>query len=185
MVKYLIIVDMQNDFIDGVLGSAEAQKIVGNVVNKINSSNYDKIFDTLDTHEDNYLDTHEGKYLPVEHCINATYGWLLNKDIRNALKNKDYQIITKNSFGSRQLISTLQMLTIENKGCCEVELAGVCTDICVVSNALMLRSAYPDIDISVDANCCAGTTPEKHEAALTVMKSCQINIEGEQSNDCD
>lgn len=178
MEKILIVVDMQNDFIDGSLGTQEARSIVQSVCEKI--KDFDgKIYVTLDTHQDDYLDTFEGKHLPVEHCIKGTNGWILNESVRNALKGKDYIFIEKPTFGTTQLGSSIQMLTTENKRDFEIEVIGLCTDICVISNVLMLRAKFPDKKITVDASCCAGVTPEKHKAALEVMKSCQIDVIGE------
>lgn len=175
--KILVVVDMQNDFIDGSLGTQEALSIVQPVCEKI--KNFDgKIYVTLDTHQDNYLETFEGKHLPVEHCIKGTNGWILNPLVRDALKGQDYNFIEKPTFGTTQLGSSLQMLTVENKGDFEIEIIGLCTDICVVSNALMLRAKFPDVKITVDASCCAGVTPESHAAALTTMKMCQIDVIG-------
>lgn len=173
----LVVVDMQNDFIDGSLGTPEACSIVRPVCEKIKSFE-GKIYVTLDTHQDNYLETFEGKRLPVEHCIQGTDGWILNPLVRDALKGQDYTFIEKPTFGTTQLGSSLQMLTVENKGDFEIEIIGLCTDICVVSNALMLRAKFPDVKITVDASCCAGVTPESHAAALTTMKMCQIDVIG-------
>ena len=177
--KVLIVVDMQNDFIDGSLGTQEAKNIVHSVCEKIR--NFDgKIYVTLDTHQDNYLDTFEGKNLPVEHCIKGTNGWLINQSVRNALRGKDYSFIEKPTFGTTQLGSSIQMLSIENKGDFEIEMIGLCTDICVISNALMLRAKFPEVKITVDASCCAGVTPESHEASLMTMRMCQIQVINEQ-----
>ena len=176
MRKILVIVDMQNDFIDGALGSDDAVAIVDNVVEKIKTFD-GEIYATYDTHYGSiYMDTREGKYLPVPHCIQYTNGWLLNEKVQKALDEKGYTKVYKPTFGSVTLVEKL-------KGCdqmnTEVTIVGVCTDICVVSNALLLKAHYPEMDIIVDASCCAGVTPEKHKAALETMKSCQIDVMGE------
>ena len=177
MEKILVVVDMQNDFIDGSLGTEEARNIVEPVCEKIIEFG-GQIFVTQDTHSDNYLETLEGRHLPVEHCIANTEGWLINSFIRNALKSKNYAFIEKEIFGSMKLVD--QIAKILDKGVNgSIEIGGLCSDICVVSNALMLRSAFPNTEITVDASCCAGVTPDKHKAAMEVMKSCQINGIGE------
>ncbi len=163
--KTLIVVDMQNDFIDGSLGTKEAQAIVENVKAKINQyyqAGHEIIF-TRDTHDKNYLETSEGKNLPVEHCIYGTNGW----EVKAGLAVPGCKYIDKKTFGWNRW---------DGEALEEVELVGVCTDICVVSNALIIKANYPEIKITVDASCCAGVTPETHEAALTTMKMCQINV---------
>jgi len=174
MKNILIVVDMQNDFVDGSLGSDEAVSILNNAVEKI--ANFDgKIFATLDTHDENYLNTLEGQNLPVEHCIKGTYGWKLNKQIFNALSNKDYILVEKPTFGSMDLINHISnILDIETD--ISIELIGLCTDICVISNALLLKANFYETPIYVDASACAGTTHKSHQDALNSMKSCQINI---------
>lgn len=169
MKKTLIVIDMQNDFIDGALGTKEAQAIVPNVKKKIEEykARGDEIIFTRDTHQNDYLKTNEGKHLPVEHCINGTYGWI----IADAVSYPEYRHINKRTFGY-----TLWDYEGEFE---EIELIGLCTDICVVSNALILKATFPEINITVDASCCAGVTPESHKAALTTMKMCQINVIGE------
>lgn len=177
MKKILVVVDMQNDFIDGLLGTEEARNIVEPVCEKIIEFG-GQIFVTQDTHSDNYLETLEGRHLPVEHCIANTEGWLINSFIRNALKSKNYAFIEKEIFGSMKLVDKIAKILDKGvKG--SIEIVGLCSDICVVSNALMLRSVFPNTEITVDASCCAGVTPEKHKAAMEVMKSCQINVIGE------
>ena len=170
--KVLIVVDMQNDFIDGSLGTPEAMAIVPNVAAKISQYNIDEecIVYTLDTHTDNYLETNEGKHLPIKHCIKGTKGWFLRPEVN--FLNAFY--IEKSSFGYKNWSDFFADKFVE-----EIELVGLCTDICVVSNALILKSLFPNIRIFVDASCCAGTTPGNHKAALTVMKSCQIEVIGE------
>lgn len=173
MKKVLVVVDMQKDFVDGSLGSAEALAIVPAAVKKIKEFDGD-IFVTFDTHFNEYLETSEGRHLPVRHCIRRTPGWELDRNIASALEGRDYKKVEKLTFGS----SDLPRLIMEREGTEDVsiELIGLCTDICVVSNALILKAAFPEAPISVDSACCAGVTPEKHEAALEVMRSCQIEI---------
>lgn len=175
MKKLLIVVDMQNDFIDGALGTPEAVAIVPNVVKKINEWDGD-IFFTEDTHFENYLDTNEGKHLPVPHCIRDTVGWEINENVMNAINNSEgeHLFIRKNTFGSVLLVSKILDGKYDY-----IELIGLCTDICVVSNALLIKAHYPEIDIVVDASCCAGVTPDSHKAAITTMKMCQIDVIGE------
>ena len=175
MRKILVVVDMQKDFVDGALGSAEAQTIVDNVVNKINDFD-GEIIVTYDTHQENYMETREGKYLPVSHCIEGTNGWSLNEKVEKAILGKGATRIEKPTFGSVKLVDILSDVDEKNT---EVTLIGLCTDICVVSNAMLLKANYPEMDITVDASCCAGVTPESHKAALTTMKMCQINVIGE------
>lgn len=173
MRKVLIVVDMQNDFIDGALGTAEAVAIVENVKKKIRSYPATDVVATMDTHDVNYLRTQEGKNLPVEHCIRGSDGWKIRPDIAELLK--DEKIYEKPTFGSLQLAEDLRRLTEISNGI-ELELVGLCTDICVVSNALLLKAVMPEVKITVDASCCAGVTPEKHKAALETMRSCQIQV---------
>ncbi|MBR5614268.1 MAG: cysteine hydrolase [Clostridia bacterium] len=173
MNKLLIVVDMQKDFIDGALGTPEAQRIVDKVVNKI--ENFEgSIIATMDTHRDDYSETREGRMLPVPHCIKNTDGWEINRNVMSVLKHKGFKIVEKPTFGSMELIKIIKEKYASNK--LEIELVGLCTDICVVSNALLLKAAFPETDITVDSSCCAGVTPEKHRAALETMASCQIVI---------
>lgn len=169
MRKILIVVDMQNDFVTGSLGSAEAQAIVKKVAEKVASWDPNNLYFTRDTHYPDYLATLEGEYLPVEHCIKGTDGWQII-DILLPYIEEDSQIIDKETFGYENWAH--MYFGYEP----EFELVGLCTDICVVSNALALRMFYPNSKITVDASCCAGVTPEKHAAALEVMKSCQIEV---------
>lgn len=181
--KALIVVDMQNDFVDGAFGTPEAHKVVTKVVNKMKEHQYTDtvVLFTKDTHDENYLNTSEGQKLPVEHCIKGTVGWSVVKPIREEFKNNGYMTYSSNSivrgrilkstFGSPDLIKVLQDIKAD-----EIELCGVCTDICVISNALMVKAYFPETKIIVDSSCCAGSTPEKHAAALEVMKSCQIEV---------
>lgn len=169
--KILLVVDMQNDFIDGALGSNEAQSIVNNVINKI--ENYEKnkemIIFTKDTHNENYLQTMEGKHLPVKHCIIGTIG----HEIPEKILRGHNIIFEKNTFGSTQLIDYLKTQVFD-----EIEIIGLCTDICVISNALLIKAYFPNKRIFVDASCCAGVTPKSHQEALNTMAMCHIDIEG-------
>ncbi len=173
MKNILIVVDMQNDFVDGALGTPEAQAIIENSVRKITEFDGD-IFVTYDTHYEDYMKTQEGAKLPVEHCIKGTQGWELNPQIYEALSKKGYQAVEKITFGSVELPRIIE--DRYGKTDLKIELIGLCTDICVVSNALILKAHFPECEIFVDADCCAGVTPQKHDAALEVMKSCQITI---------
>lgn len=177
--KILVVVDMQNDFITGSLGTPEAQAIVPKVRNKILESvkNGDVIIYTRDTHFENYLNTREGKKLPVEHCIYETKGWEIPEELMEPCYcNCEMRILDKFTFGSSELPAAIMNDNVM-LSCNEIELVGLCTDICVVSNALLLKSVfYQTMDISVDATCCAGVTPESHEAALKTMEMCQINV---------
>ena len=176
MKKILIVVDMQNDFIDGALYNAEGVKIVPNVIEKINGFDGD-IIATFDTHYGDYLSTLEGKKLPVEHCILGTKGHELNEGVKKALENKNCVYMTKYTFGTFKIAEYIKA-NYERDGF-EIELIGLCTDICVVSNALILRAAFPNAVIKVDPSCCAGVTVESHNAALMTMRACQIDIEQE------
>ncbi len=169
--KTLIVVDMQTDFIDGALGSKEATKIVSNVVKKIKKyvKNGDRVIFTQDTHKKNYMKTREGKYLPVPHCIKGSDGWMIPSKIRNAAP-EDTLVIEKPAFGYTGWKSILKA----DKD--PVELIGLCTDICVVSNALAIKNTFPERDVAVDSSCCAGVSPASHDAALLTMKCCQIDI---------
>ncbi len=163
--RALIVVDMQNDFIDGMLGTPEAVQIVDNVKKKIKEykDRGDQIIFTRDTHHENYLSTNEGKHLPITHCVENTEGW----EIADGIYVEGCDIVNKPSFG----YTGWKDYDFE-----EVELVGLCTDICVVSNALVLKALFPEIKISVDAKCCAGVTPQSHDAALTTMNMCQIEV---------
>jgi len=171
MKKLLIVVDMQNDFITGSLGSSQAEMIMPNVKAKIETykQNKDEIIFTRDTHYDNYLKTQEGKYLPVIHCVCGTEGHNISSD----LNTDDSEVFDKNSFGSLELA---RQIAENDKAYDEIELCGLCTDICVVSNAIILKAQFPETKITVDAMCCAGVTEETHKAALLTMKMCQINV---------
>jgi len=180
--KTLIVVDMQNDFIDGALGTPEAAAIVDKVVQRIADSRGELILFTQDTHQDDYLDTAEGKKLPVVHCVEGTGGWHIRDEIIEAWRNNQDTVVvpelkentfTKPVFGSVDLVDFLKQRAGTLS---EIEILGVCTDICVVSNALMIKNTLPDMDISVNASCCAGVTPQTHQEALSVMKMCHIDI---------
>lgn len=173
MKKILIVVDMQKDFVDGALGSQEAVAIVDNVVDKIENFDGDIIV-TYDTHGENYMETQEGKNLPVPHCIKGTDGWELDAKVQAALDKRAYKSIEKPTFGSTDLPDYIK--ANYNPDDIEIELIGLCTDICVVSNALLLKANFPETKVTVDAACCAGVTPDSHSAALTTMKMCQVNI---------
>lgn len=169
--KTLIVVDMQNDFIDGSLGTAQAQAIVDKVRAKIREyqERGDEIIYTRDTHQKDYLNTPEGKKLPVEHCIRGTHGW----EIAEGLEVPGGIYIDKPTFG---------WIHWGSRSFEEIEMVGLCTDICVVSNALILKATFPEVEITVDAGCCAGVTPQTHKAALETMKMCQIYVTGESSD---
>lgn len=172
--RYLIVIDMQNDFVTGSLGSKEAEKIVPNVMEKVNDFK-GKIYFTQDTHDEEYMSTQEGRCLPVKHCIYGTEGWELIDELKELKEEKQLKVFKKNTFGSVELADALRRENEEN-GIKSVELIGLCTDICVVSNALLIKAFLPEIPVYVDAACCAGVTPESHMAALKTMESCQINI---------
>lgn len=174
MRKILVVIDMQKDFIDGALGTKEAQAIVEHVVEKIRSYPAGNVYATRDTHQENYLESAEGKHLPVKHCIEGTEGWELHPDVAKALG--EATIVNKPTFGSVVLADLLEEESAGEE--LEIELAGLCTDICVVSNALLLKAVMPEVPITVDASCCAGVTPESHQAALLTMEMCQIEITG-------
>lgn len=166
---------MQKDFVDGSLGTKEAVSIVPDVVKEIDGV-YDRIFVTLDTHAQNYMDTAEGRHLPVVHCIEDTQGWMLDKKVAEELQKHDnVTIVKKPTFGSYTLVDQLRELN-EKETIEEITLIGLCTDICVVSNALLIKAAFYETPIRVIEKCCAGVTPESHKAAIETMKMCQIEI---------
>ena len=170
--KTLIVIDMQNDFVTGALGTKEAVAILPKVKRKIDAyiAAGDEVIFTRDTHGENYLETNEGRHLPVPHCVKGTDGWQVVKEI----DCPDCEHIDKSTFGYIHWAEQFK-----DSRSSEIEIVGVCTDICVISNALILKAAFSEIDISVDASCCAGVTPETHRAALTAMKACQVNVIGE------
>ena len=195
MKKILVVVDMQNDFIDGPLGSPEAVGIVDNVCEVINTGKWNEILVTKDTHYINrYDNSQEGQKLPIKHCIRNSAGWELNDNVFKTIddlylkEGKDIEVFFKSTFGCEDLVWYIANNYIEDKfspNDIEVTFIGVCTDICVISNALLLKAHYPEMKIVVDASCCAGTTPEKHRMALEVMKSCQVDVENEKTVDDD
>lgn len=170
MRKILIIIDMQNDFLTGQLGSLGARNIIKNVINKAKSYPKEDIFATKDSHFEDYLFTNEGKNLPIIHCIKDSFGWEIYKDILPLIPKN--HIINKSTFGSLELAKRL--LKLNEK--LEIELVGIHTDICVISNALLLKSLLPEAKIFVDSSCCAGTNKENHEASLKILKSCLIEV---------
>ena len=185
MKKILIVVDVQNSFIDGELGNEQAVDTVPNIVKKIEEFNNGIIITTQDTHETNYMETPEGKNLPVPHCIIGSEGWLLNSDIVNAINSRislegvSTINIKKPTFGSIELANVVNNLVRSTDEDVNIEICGFCTDICVVSNTMLIKTMLYDlnrVNISIINDCCAGVTPEKHNAALEVMKSCQINV---------
>ena len=172
MRKILLVIDMQNDFINGALGTSEAEAIVGRVAEEIRKYPTENVIATRDTHTENYLNTQEGWKLPVVHCVRGTPGWELHPEIAAALKGA--AVIDKPTFGSKELAEKLSLLSEQDD--LEVTLAGLCTDICVVSNALLIKAFLPETPVRVIADCCAGVTPESHQAALDTMRMCQIEI---------
>jgi len=179
MKKYLIVVDMQKDFVDGALGSPEAVSIVPAVIEKVEKFDGEIIF-TKDTHETDYLESSEGRMLPVEHCIRGTEGWQLIPELEEYCVRNRARVYEKPTFGCRKLARDLleEQLAADcaEKQIGSIELIGLCTDICVVSNALLIKAALPETEIRLDSACCAGVTPAKHEAALETMRSCQITV---------
>lgn len=173
MKNFLVVVDMQKDFVDGALGTPEAEAIVPAVLEKVRRFEGD-IFVTYDTHFEDYLDTPEGKKLPVPHCIYETPGWQLTEPLEELMEEIPHYKVQKYTFGSTTLPHL--MTEVADGEDFSIELIGLCTDICVVSNALLLKAFFPEAEISVDSSCCAGVTPELHEAALRTMQSCQIGI---------
>ena len=173
MKNYLIVVDMQTDFINGALGTKEAEAILPRVKARIERFEGEVIF-TRDTHEGDYLETQEGKRLPVEHCVKESMGWQIDPLLAPFVK----KVIDKPTFGSVVLGEYLREAnTREPIG--SITLVGLCTDICVISNALLIKAFLPEVAIAVDASCCAGVTPETHKTALEAMKMCQITVENE------
>ena len=174
MQDILLVIDMQKDFVDGVLGTKEAVAIVGAVREKI-LSHSGKVYFTRDTHHEDYLHTREGSRLPVPHCIHGTDGWQIIPELADLPREA---VIDKPTFGSTELTDILVRENSRNP-LHSITLIGLCTDICVISNAMLLKNALPETDIIVDASCCAGITPESHRTALDAMKACQIDIIGE------
>lgn len=180
MKKILCLIDVQNDFIDGSLANKVAQRVTPKIAEKVRNFEGDAIIYTMDSHTEDYLDTKEGKLLPVEHCIVGTEGWKLNSEVNSAIVNKQAAgmrvfKVTKPTFGSTQLVRDIATIVGESEF--EIEFCGFCTDICVVSNVLITKAAfYEQANINVNSALCAGVTPEKHDAALETMRSCQINV---------
>ena len=172
MREILLVIDMQNDFINGALGTSEAEAIVGRVAEEIRKYPTENVIATRDTHTEDYLNTQEGRKLPVVHCVRETPGWKLHPEIAAALKGA--AVIDKPTFGSKELAEKLSLLSEQDD--LEVTLAGLCTDICVVSNALLIKAFLPETPVRVIAACCAGVTPGSHQAALDTMRMCQIEI---------
>lgn len=172
MRRILAVIDMQNDFIDGALGTPEAVSILPAVAAKIRSYRPEDVYATRDTHSEEYLQTQEGMYLPVKHCVKGSEGWQIRPELAELLL--DDHIFDKPTFGSVEMAEYFRNLCQEED--LEIELIGLCTDICVVSNALLLKAFMPEVKISVDSACCAGVTPQKHAAALETMRSCQIQV---------
>ena len=173
----LVIVDMQKDFVDGSLGTKEAVEIVDNVVKLIESDKYDSMIVTFDTHQENYLTTQEGHNLPVEHCIKDSEGWMLDKKIQGALdrnKKTPCALVTKVTFGGVKVLEAMESITKYVGEPTSFTFVGLCTDICVISNALLLKAYYPEVPMCVVENATAGVTPDLKDAAMKVMASCQI-----------
>lgn len=172
MAKAVIVIDMQNDFVTGALGTTEAREMLPRLVDKLEkifADNAADVFFTQDTHKDNYLETQEGRKLPVVHCIKNTKGWEIVPELKKFLPRAK-AVIEKKTFGTTRLPTLLKPYET-------VEFTGVCTDICVISNALILKTFYPEQKVAIDSQCCAGVTPESHQKALDVMKMCQCEIE--------
>lgn len=181
--KILCVIDVQEDFIRGPLSNDETKAVLIEIANKINNTSEDDyIIYTRDTHTANYLNSFEGKHLPIPHCLENSAGWQVCPEATAVFDNLGLTptFIDKPTFGSFELLERLNQIITDEEDVSykdiTIEFIGVCTDICVVSNALMTRAAFPDINIVVDARCCAGTSPEAHEAALAIMRSCQIDV---------
>ncbi|MGL5440656.1 MAG: cysteine hydrolase family protein [Filifactoraceae bacterium] len=172
--KLLVVVDMQNDFITGSLGSKSAEKIKKNVIRKMLDyiESGEMVVLTKDTHGEAYLDTMEGRNLPIIHCVKGTNGWEFIDEIKNLKEKYSLSVFEKPSFASKDLAAFVDGIN----GLEEIELIGLCTDICVISNALLLKSFFHELSISVDSRCCAGVSEDSHEAALTTMRMCQIEV---------
>ena len=175
MQEILVVVDMQNDFVTGPLGTPEARTILPKVAEKVKNFPGRVLF-TRDTHEENYLESREGRALPVPHCIRGSRGWEICPELETLRKEEP---VDKPTFGSTGLGEVLRAADQYGEKIGKITLVGVCTDICVISNALLLRAFLPEAEIAVDAACCAGVTPESHQTALRAMKACQIAIENE------
>lgn len=172
--KALVVIDVQNDFVSGSLGTQEAQEMLPRLVAKLEAFD-GVVFATQDTHGADYAQTQEGKMLPVAHCERGTWGWRMVDEVEALVERKGATVFEKPCFGSTALVDALVKLH-EDGSLESVELVGLCTDICVVSNALMIKAALPEMPVYADASCCAGVTPQKHDAALDVMESCQVIV---------
>lgn len=170
MRKVIVVIDMQNDFIDGALGSKEAQVMLPHLVAKLEREKDALLIFTQDTHSKNYMETQEGRNLPVPHCIKPEKGWEIAPSLQPFVKMAA-AVIEKPAFGSLELPKAVAKLQPD-----EVELVGLCTDICVISNAMILKAAFPELPVAVDASCCAGVTPASHDNALQAMKMCQVDV---------
>ena len=180
--KILVMIDMQNDFLTGALGNAQTAAVLENVcryVKKYLSESKAPFIYTMDTHSENYLETQEGKNLPITHCIENTDGWKLPNELEDIISAAKNNVICKkkDTFGAKELPNVIAKIESEsNEKIDEIELIGVCTDICVISNALLIKAFYPEIQITVNSMCCAGVTPQSHLNALEAMKMCQIRV---------
>ena len=172
--KCLVVIDVQNDFVTGSLGTAEAVEMLPRLLEKMRSFE-GAILMTIDTHEENYLDTQEGRMLPVKHCIMGTEGWRFPEEVNALRESRGARIYAKPTFGSEKLVADLKRL-YESDELESVELVGLCTDICVISNAMVLRAAFPETEIEILSDCCAGVTPQSHQTALDAMRACQFTI---------
>ena len=172
--KVLFVIDMQVDFVTGALENGEAQKIIGKIAEKIKAYKEagDYVFFTRDTHGENYMETQEGRLLPVPHCLEGSDGWQIVDELREFATKEN--TLDKPSFGSLELPKWVYKMTDGNFD--EMEFCGVCTDICVISNAMIMKAAYPELTLTVDSSCCAGVTPESHQTALNAMAACQMMI---------
>lgn len=171
---YLVVIDMQKDFVDGALGTPEAQAIVEGVAARARDFEGTVVF-TRDTHEPNYLETQEGRNLPVTHCVRDTPGWQLVPELEEVRRTRDAMVFDKPTFCSVALVWWLAQQNDE-KPIDSIEVIGLCTDICVVSNALLIKAHFPEIPVRCEAALCAGVTPAAHDAALSTMRSCQVEV---------
>ena len=180
--KVLAVIDMQNDFITGSLGNEACKNVVPEVVKVVSAGDYDAVFLTRDTHDDNYLQTQEGRKLPVIHTQRDTEGWQIQEDVWKAVtdnyRDEQIQVIDKGTFGSEKLALKLKELGLEKEGdgTLQIDFVGVCTDICVINNVFLVKAAVPEATVCVIAGACAGVTPASHQTALDAMENCQIDI---------
>lgn len=178
MAKVLVVVDMQNDFLTGVLGNEECKQTIPQVVDIIKNGGYDAICVTMDTHEEDYLSTQEGEKLPVLHCIKDTEGWQIEASVDEAVQyslGNSLYYIEKDTFGSTDLGEILKEID-EEQGVSQIDFVGVCTGICVISNAIIAKANMPNVPINIIEKACACVTPESHKTAIEAMKTCQMNI---------